>query len=262
MMKSAGIDWFMVAKGIAAFCLAWGVVIVIAYFGLRKAVHRQVDEPGMYGIIGRMGSGKTYLMALMAYRAMRTEVWLKCDACLALGMDDAPRVCEDRVRGFRPVYCNFWCEGARPISGWNDLCTPDLPFGSRYDQTAGPLIMVDEMQLWWPSRAFRAPIEVHQLCSHLRKGRRTLLWCSQHESHVAKRLLQLSAGMWRAIQRHGIHYFTLYETDDFGRKDAKWQAKLRYKRDSEVQDSYDTEEVIHPACDWDATPKAAAVGGV
>lgn len=251
------------AKYLPLFATVIGVllaVIVVASFGIRRSVKGDVDQPGMFGIVGRMGSGKTYLQALMAYRALHTEVSLKCSRCLELG-EDAPAgcggeafgktpLCSSPVRGNRAVYANFWVDGAQPIAGWADVV--GLPFGAKKDGTTGALVLIDEAQLWWPSTAWNAPPYVKAWCSQVRKRRQTVVWSSQHQTHVAKRLMQLTFGVWRARIVSGMHVYTLFEPSEFGKESAKHQARVKYKRQAAVMASYDTEEIIQPACDWDA----------
>lgn len=239
-------------------CAVLLVVIVVASLGIRRSVKAEVDAPGMFGVVGRMGSGKTYLQAKLARDALGGSYKLKCPACWALGKEDAPAVCDDVRTGPRPVYANFRVDGAQPLDSWDDIVR--VPFGAKADGTTGALVLLDEAQLWWPSSAWNAPAEVKAWCAQVRKRRITFVWSSQHQTHVAKRLLQLTFGVWSAKVLRGIHVYALYEPTEFGKERAKSQARVKYKRTKAVMDSYDTEEVVPPQCDWDTSGKPAATG--
>lgn len=132
------------------------VLIVVAMVGVRRSLKSDVDRPGMWGIVGRMGSGKTYLQTHMAQHA--------------------------RASG-RPVFANFDVDGATRIESWSEVL--EVPAGSMSDGSMGALVLIDEMPLWWPSTAWNCPPEVRAWCAQVRKRRITFVWTAQHQSHVA-----------------------------------------------------------------------------
>lgn len=233
-------------------------LMVVAALGLRKAVKSEVGSYGMFGVVGRMGSGKTYLQAKMAHDAVHGRYKLKCDRCQREAQAGNTEPCTHVVNGSRPVYANFRVDGALPLTSWDDVLA--VPHGSYRDGTTGALVLLDEAQLWWPSSAWQAPPDVKAWCAQLRKRRITMVWSSQHQTHVAKRLLQLTFGVWTARIVAGTHIYTCFAPDDVGKANAKHTARLKFRRSKDVMASYDTEEVVVPACTWENQGKQAASG--
>lgn len=192
----------------------------LAMFGLGQVLHRgqgrrDFASPGMFAVVGRMGAGKTLLLAQAAL---------------------------DAGRAGRPVYANFQVRGGTLLADWQDVLA--VPEGS--------LVLLDEVQLWWPSTAWQAPPEVLAWASQLRKRRLTLLWSSQDWSFVAKRLRLLTFGVWKASRRGGEgHRYDLWAAESFGKQNGEKLATLRMKRAAEVMASYDTLEIVAASCDWE-----------
>jgi len=207
------VTYVLIGSGVAMLVAL--VAIVVGMLGQRRVMARDWISPGMYGVVGRMGGGKTYLMAHAAHLA--------------------------RAAG-RPVYANFGLEGAEPLRSWDDVLA--VPRGS--------MVLVDEVHLWWPSRAYQAPPQLEAWCSQVRKLDVTFLWSSQDWSFVSKRLRHLTFGAWKARRIKGTsHTYAMYEGSSVERVRAEPVSKLVLRRLPEVEASYDTLEVVEASCAWD-----------
>lgn len=194
--------------------------VALLLIGIAGILHRRQSKrdflsPGLYGVVGRMGAGKTYLLAHCAVEAQK--------------------------RG-RLVFANAWFKGASKVSCWSDVL--DCPDNS--------LILLSEVHLWWPRDAYRAPIEVAAFFSQLRKRGMTVVWDSQHETFVSTRLIKLTFGIW-ACKRYKVgHQYTLFDGISYTGPVAKRErlARIYVKRTKEVMAAYDTTEIVGQAVEW------------
>ena len=171
-------------------------VVVLAMVAVAAVLHRKqtkgdLNAPGLYGVVGRMGGGKSYFLALAAWIA--------------------------KAAG-RPVYANYDIAGATRYRSWGELLSmahckvEGCRLGARVcEKNRGPMIVMDEVHLWFPSEAWKCPVEITGFLSQLRKLKVTMLWASQHEAHVGKRLIRLSFGFWKCEHYRQGHRYTLYE---------------------------------------------------
>jgi len=198
------------------------IVIMLTMTSLLNRRQQKSDaiNPGLYGVTGRMGGGKTYFMAAAAWAA--------------------------RKEG-RPVFANFEVTGGTLVTSWREvLCVPDKS-----------LVLLDEVHLWWPSANWNAPIEIMAWCSQLRKRGLTVLWTSQHWTFVSSRLKFLTFGVWECIRFKRGHQCTLFDGATYrpgrqaGKKDVREKMRRMYLvRKVDVMDSYDTEELVAPVIEW------------
>jgi len=232
-----------VALGFGAFLVLFGVVMVGVGIATRRASSREAVTPGLYGVVGRMGSGKTLLAVSRALEA---------------------------VEAGRPVYANFQLSGANLVESWEDVLrvphrrsSPGARAccdGSGEHSDGGSLVIVDEAQLWWPSTAWQAPAEVRAWLAQLRKLGVTMFWTSQHISHPGKRLVQLSFGVWTCNRLRQVHEYRLYAPGDVGRRGAVSLATMRVRRTDRLMAAYDTWETVSPACTWERGSPSPARG--
>ena len=174
-----------------------------------------LKDPGLYGVTGRMGSGKSYLLALAAWWAMRAR---------------------------RQVWANYPLRGAHAYENWSEmLAAPD-----------GALVIIDEAHLWWASGDHDAPVSVKSWITQLRKRRITCLWASQDFDFVATWLRKLSFGVWECTNTRGTHRYTLVHPRHAGR-DPKYQksmARFRTRRRKKIEHLYDTTLTVGASREW------------
>lgn len=197
-----------------------GVVASLVMWLSASALHRMTSRsvmlsPGLYGVTGRMGRGKSYFLALVAY-------WAR--------------------RGGRQVWANYPLEGAHRYSNWSEvLGVPD-----------GSVVLMDEVQLWWASSDHAAPTEVRQWVTQLRKRKLTVIWASQDFEFVARWLRKLSFGIWECSRTGRGHVYTLVDPSQAGRSKRyqKSLSKLVVPRRRKVMRTYDTYALVEASREW------------
>ena len=176
----------------------------------RRSTKAQALHAGLYGVVGRMGAGKTYFMT---YRGLQA---------LEVG---------------RLVFANYGFEGAERVRTWDEVISaPD-----------GSLILLDEVHLWWPSAEWNVHPELAAWCSQLRKKGITCFWSSQHDSFVSTRLRRLTFGYWEGRRFRSGHRYELFDAHGFHTSTKRVKLATHYvKRSQAVMDAYDTLELVEP----------------
>jgi hypothetical protein len=207
--------------------------VVVGGFGLllllvgsrlhRRENQAQVARPGIWGVVGGLGAGKTYLLATIATQA---------------------------VKAGREVHANIDIEGCHLMRSWDDfLSMPD-----------DALAIFAEMQNWWPEDARRGPWEVESKFSQLRHHTGSCVFDTQHWMFVSVRLRRLCFGVWEGRQVMGGHVYRLYSGYNYRpgihRKGSE-MATLRIRRKRRVMKAYDTNQDVPPNVGWVAEMKAA-----
>lgn len=129
------------------------------------------------GYIGLPGSGKTYALA-----------------CRGL----------DAMAAGRRVFSNFGLRGSIPIEVWDhdnigNTRDPGPPCtcGRCFVSISDAVILVDEINLWAPSRMWNAfPMALLMRWAQVRKYRTQILWSAQHEDRVDKAIRELTGYIW------------------------------------------------------------------
>jgi hypothetical protein len=214
-IKQQMIAWTArVAIGLGAFA---ALSIALGFVLHHKSAKSDFCRPGLHGVVGRMGGGKTLLMTLAALHCMKKG---------------------------RPVFANYKVTGATQLKSWADVVA--VPIGS--------LVLLDEVHLWWPSTAYKVPPDLAAWCSQLRKLQITCIWSSQDWAFVAKRLRLLTFTCWFATRAPmGGHVYKCYDAYDMGsgRRKAPPLSTMVIKRPKEVMAAYDTLELVQGGCSWD-----------
>jgi hypothetical protein len=197
--------------GIIAFMLLTTVVL------RRRSAALEAAQPGLHGVVGRMGGGKSYFLA---------------DHCMSA------------VKAGRLVFANFEIQGARPLDRWEDvLAVPN-----------GCLVLIDEAHLWWPSDSWRAPVEVRSWITQLRHHGITCFWASQSVMFVAKWLRVLSFSIWeceRYKRGHQYSQFLWQHAERVGSPAKRPTLSRVYRvRSSAVMHSYDHLGDVRSAVEW------------
>jgi hypothetical protein len=230
-LKTFHLPYGPILMGLACM-LGLGLVMVLIASQLHRGrTAADLLAPGLYGVVGRMGGGKSYFLALAAFSALGKK---------------------------RLVYANYRVEGAIMYQSWGELlglphCEAEgclLGNGTCPDRNRGPMILMDEVHLWFPSEAWKCPVEVTGFLSQLRKLRVTMLWASQHEAHVGKRLIRLSFGMWKCVHYRQGHQYTLFDAVGYNTAKAEKLARMNVVRKADVMRLYDTNEVVNASVEW------------
>lgn len=167
------------------------------------------------GMIGRPGSGKTYLMVARALR---------------------------EIKKGRTVFANFDMKGTIRF-GPEDLL--DLPPG---------LVLIDEAHLWFPARgAMYLPPSWLAMVSQTRKSGWDIWWTAQHERRVDSALKDVSNWFWLCSAWLGgagshpmLFRIRCWEPELFRRPKQQMQSNWFFYRD-EVAKCYDTFERVSVA---------------
>jgi hypothetical protein len=220
------VDGLLVLLGVAVLLGAVGAVLH------RSRTKADFGAPGLYGVVGRMGGGKSYFLALVAFTA--------------------------RQRG-RLIFANYALDGAEKYRSWVEVlsiphCADSDCSWARVEAgdcpNAGPLVVMDEVHLWFPSEAWRCPVEVTGWLSQLRKHGITMLWASQHDEFVGRRLRRLTFGYWKCVHFRRGHQYTLFDGATFGKAKPERLARMNVVRKVEVMASYNTREIVDSSVEW------------
>lgn len=219
----------------------WGSGLVVFIFVLVDRLNKSLagsilEEPGLYGVTGRMGRGKSYLLALAVWWARRRR---------------------------RVVFVNFevsdvvtfkeWDDEHREEEGWVGSVLYENWTQLRMAPNKA-LCVIDEAQLWWASSDHAAPVEVRQWITQLRKRKLTVLWATQDISFVARWLRLLSFGIWECKRFHSGHQYTLVDPIEAGKTGKQMtMARFRVKRKKVVMALYDTNALVSSSREWGAS---------
>lgn len=200
----------------------------------KKTAEAVLRGPGLWGVTGRMGRGKSYLMTLCAWWAIRTKR-RSCADCRSTF-----------VNGHRALWANYPVGvDHHEYDNWGELI--NAPHGS--------MILLDEAQLWWGSADHAAPIHVKKWVTQIRKRHITCIWAAQDFEMVARWFRILSSGIWEAERWKGGHKYTLVDPAYAGkaRKVQKTMALLKIRRKRKIMALYDTLGFVKDSREWGAT---------
>ena len=233
------------------------VFLVFAAGRLSKLTSlKMLCESGLYIVTGKMGRGKSYLMTLFVFYALRQR---------------------------RVVFANYYVEGCVPYPefiawvesvgrdivwdragkeiGWkipkahaHEWRSPVTVFNwtQILDAPNHAMVVVDEAQSWWDSGAFAAPGEVKDWITRLRKRYITCVCGAQDFSMLGRWLRILAAGVWECRRTGSVHRYTLVDTSQVGKtaRVQKTMARFRCRRKRAVMALYDTYEAVSASREW------------
>lgn len=214
----------------------------------RRSVAYDATSPGLYGVTGRFGSGKSYFLTWMAA------------ICLKRG---------------RLVFATYELVGHRTFAEWQaGFDAGELWIGPVLIEDWSQIlsvpnhstVIIDEAQGWWPSDAWKAPVEVRMWLSTIRHRGITVWWGTQWVAAVARWLRELSFGIWECEQFKAGHRYTLIDPRVInGKRGTRpFDARIVLRRKQEIMDMYDTHNTARSSVEWgggdekDASRQAAA----
>jgi hypothetical protein len=218
------------------------LLIVGTSYGRRRFVQGDATSAGMYGVVGRFGSGKSYFLTYNASLAIAAgrRVFANYEIVGAtlirpFDVDDAVLLPRDFVGSYEDAE-------ALGVAGW-DLITL-VPNDS--------MVIIDEAHLWWPSDAWRVPIRHKKWVSTLRHRGITFFWGSQIFEAVAKWLFKLSFGIWECERFKKGHRYTRYDPRRIGGRvgSREFESRIVLVRSKEIQGMYDTFNVASDSVEW------------
>ena len=210
------------------------LLIIGTAFGRRRQVHHDAAGAGLFGVTGRMGAGKSYFLTWMAFTALQRKrpVFATYELKGGINWDEYESKLEAGEPWFGPVLVDNWQQIIR------------VPNHS--------MVIVDEAHGWWPSAAYRSPVEVNMWISTLRHRGITFFWATQWVDSVAKWLRALSFGIWECENYKVGHRYTLFHPRKIygaiGKRE--YEARIVVKRKQEVMDLYDTHNDAHWSVEW------------
>jgi len=220
-----------VVGGVGFVFLAWLLVSI----GHRKLLRVEVNQYGMFAVVGAFGRGKTYLATWLAYYLLHPDQ-------------------SRQTRKWQPrrVFSNMPALKGQTecVSTWADVVRICRQYG--YHQWTNPdggfLLVLDEAHTWWDSAEVSRPVEIAEIVSQLRKLKVTVILTTQDWSFLPERLRKLCSGVWLAERsvKPGWHTYTSYDTPR-GRViplAAKKMGRIRVKRQACVMEAYDTTEFV------------------
>lgn len=200
----------------------------------RRSVAYDAAAPGLYGVTGRFGSGKSYFLTWMA------------SICLERG---------------RLVFATYELAGHRTFAEWREgYDAGELWIGpvlvTNWTEILqvpnDATVLVDEAQGWWPSSAWNAPTEVKMWLSTIRHRGITVWWGTQWVNSVARWLRELSFGIWECEHFKAGHRYTLYDPRVIaGKKGTRtYDARIVLRRSEAVMAMYDTHNDARSSVEW------------
>ena len=194
-----------------------GLATVLGVVGARRE-HKLAVRGGsgkVVGIVGRMGSGKSYMAVRMAYQRLMAGA----NVCTNFSMKLPPEL-QERWREF---------------GGWDDFAVLE-----------NAVVIIDEAQLYAPSnKTLVFPTVARWKLAQARKFGLDVYWISQHEARVNSILRDLTHMIYVCSSWAGGRYFVAYgyEPEEM-RKKGKHIDRKSYKFDLAIGELYDTLQIL------------------
>lgn len=194
-----------------------GLAVLLGVLGARR--ERRVAATGgsgkVVGIVGRMGSGKSYMAVRMAYRRLQAGANVCTNFSMRLPDELAAR----------------WTQ----FRGWEDFAVLE-----------DAVVIIDEAQLYAPSnKTLVFPNVARWKLAQARKFGLDVYWISQHEARVNTIIRDLTHMVYVCRAYAGGKFFVAYgyEPEDL-RKEGKHIDRQSYRFDLAVGQMYDTLQIL------------------
>jgi hypothetical protein len=227
------------------------VPVVVLLLATNRRLKHQTPKTGgdgkVIGIVGRMGSGKSYFAIRMALARLRRGANVVTN--FSMNLEDAPAVNELRAAKVRKrraakqlgmplgkVKVLWGVTGSwRKFRGWE-----------QFAELEDAVVIIDEAHLYAPgNKSLTFPDVARFKMSQARKFRLDVIWLSQHENRVNSVLKDLTnmmyvcrawfAGMWFSV--------TGYEPEKMRRKNQHLE-RLGHRFNIHVARLYNTLEIL------------------
>lgn len=240
--------------GFIKYVLILGAVFlaIAAFVSLRPTDKIRKSLGGkVVGIVGRMGSGKTYMSIVIAYG----YVLAGHDVRTNFTMKIPKRYYEPRI-STTGVYTNEAkrsIEHEYPAEWWQCFPRVTVPweYFTGWDQFAdlsNCVVIIDECQLYAPSyKPLAFPLIARWKLAMARKFHLDVYWISQHEDRVNSTLKHLTNMIYVCNAWFGAKWFSAkgYEPE-YVRRKGKHIARRSYKFNLDTANLYDTLEILTP----------------
>lgn len=207
------------------------LVVVLAYVGRalsRKS--RPMIEGRVTGVVGRKGHGKTLFAVHEMLRCVgRKQVCKLCSRTQGRRVTHRVHVASNVAVAVDPAKAHLF----RHVRNVEDL----------YDLPHMTLIVLDEVQLWWPARqGGQLPPRAIEWLTQCRKLVQEVIWISQHEDRVVLGLRRLT-DLIGICKRVGFGWMavTWYQPENL-RKPKAEEFRYRYRVTKRLAAAYDTYE--------------------
>lgn len=209
--------------GLGGFAV-WGPVIgAFVVLGLAVVLldHRAAQRSGdrtsgrVIGVVGRMGSGKSYFAVRMAHNRMRAGAQVVTNFSMTLPAELAGK----------------W----RQFNGWE-----------QFAELEDCVVIIDEAHLYAPSsQHLHFPMIARFKLAQARKFGLDVYWISQHEDRVNRTLRDLTNMIYVCRSFFDGKYFSAngYEPEKLRRKDEHIDRR-GYRFDASIANLYDTLEIL------------------
>jgi len=192
------------------------LVLLIVTLDHRTATkHGDKTSGKVVGIVGRMGSGKSYFAVRMAW----TRIQAGATVVTNFSMNLPPELQHRWIR----------------FDGWESML-----------HLEDCVVIIDEAHLWAPSSEHRNfPMIARWKMAQARKFGLDVYWISQHEDRVNRTLRDLTNMIYVCNSFFGGKYFSAkgYEPEKLRRKDQHIDRR-GYRFDLAVAELYDTLEIL------------------
>jgi hypothetical protein len=203
-------------------------IVLIYLLFIRKTGEAATGGNGrVVGIVGRMGSGKSYFAVRTAWRRINAGANIVTNFTMVFDEPHdgkCPKGCTCKLR-------DRW----QAFTGWEMFA---------YLEDA--VVIIDEAHLWAPSnRPWDFPTVAKWKLAMARKFRLDLYWISQHEDRVARTIRDLTNMLYLCSSWGGGIYFTAkgWEPEVF-RRATKHVDRKGYFFNAKIANLYDTLEVL------------------
>jgi RecA/RadA recombinase len=206
----------------------WGPVIgaavvlglLVVWLDHRKDKNKKHKGGQVIGVVGRMGSGKSYFAVKMAYNRLLAGVTVVTN--FTMHFDHLPN---------GEALAKNW----RQFSGWD-----------QFAELENAVVIIDEAHLYAPSsKHIDFPMIARFKMSQARKFKLDVYWISQHEDRVNRTLRDLTSMIFVCESFFGGTTFKAlgYEPEKVRRKDQHIERR-GYRIDLNIANLYDTLQIL------------------
>lgn len=203
------------------------------------------------GIVGRMGSGKTYMSIVIAYGYVLAGHDVRTNFTMKL-----PKKFYDARISTTGVYTNEAkraIEEERGTEWWQCFPRISVPWEyftgwEQFADLSNCVVIIDECQLYAPSyKPLAFPLIARWKLAMARKFHLDVYWISQHEDRVNSTLKHLTNMIYVCNAWFGAKWFSAkgYEPE-YVRRKGKHIARRSYRFNLETASLYDTLEILTP----------------